>query len=206
MSRSARPGAMQRLTALLVLLVVLAGCGGAPAASGSPTATAPPTPSAVAPSDPSPSDPAASGPAASPDGAGPPASPAGGADAAAGLVAALGEAGAEVGSTGSFVTDPIGGEGIGLCVDGQVVNVYVFPTVEEREAVASRIDPEDPSNLGTAIIDWAGTPRFWQADRVLVLYLGADPAVEAGLTSVLGDPFARGEGRPPLPGPDLNAC
>ena len=108
--------------------------------------------------------------------------------------------------TGSFATDPIGGEGISLCVEGQVVNVYVFPTVEEREAAASRIDPDDPSNVGTAMIEWAGNPRFWAADRLLVLYLGRDPAVEAGITSVLGSPFARGEGRAPLPGPDLNAC
>lgn len=79
------------------------------------------------------------------------------------------------------------------------MGVYVYPTPEEREAVAARIDPTDPSNLATPIVEWAGSPKFWQADRIIVLYLGSEPGVEAGLISVLGQPFARGQGRDPGP-------
>lgn len=107
-------------------------------------------------------------------------------------------------TTGAFSTEPLGGQGIGLCVAGQQVNVYVYPTPEDRAASAARIDPIDPSNLGTAIIEWAGNPKFWQADRLIVLYLGNDPAVEAGISSVLGAPFARGQGRDP--GPNRHLC
>jgi hypothetical protein len=92
-----------------------------------------------------------------------------------------------------------------LCVDGQVVNVYVFPSVEEREAASRGIDPDDPSHIGTSVVTWMGNPRLWQAERVIVLYLGRIPAVEAGLTSILGEPFARGQGAPAV-GPDLSAC
>ena len=112
--------------------------------------------------------------------------------------------GAEVRTTGDFSTEPLGGKGIGLCVAGQEVSVYLYPTLEERAAVAARIDPQDPSNLGTSIIEWAGNPKFWQADRLIVLYLGSDPSVESGITSILGQPFARGQGRDP--GPNRHSC
>lgn len=105
---------------------------------------------------------------------------------------------------GSFNPEPLGGRGVSLCVAGQEVRVYVFATPEEQQAVAARIDPRDPSNLGTSMVAWAGDPKFWQADRIIVLYLGEQPAVEAGITSVLGQPFARGLGRDP--GPNRHAC
>lgn len=50
----------------------------------------------------------------------------------------------------------------------------------------------------------AGNPKFWQRGRILVLYLGNDPAVEGDINTVLGQPFARGQGL--APGPDLSAC
>lgn len=122
----------------------------------------------------------------------------------AGLASALESAGADVRELGSFNPDPLGGRGVILCVAGQEVRLYVFDTEKEREAVSTRIDPDDPSNLGTVMVSWAGQPKFWQAQRLLVLYLGIDPAVEAGLTSILGQPFARGQGRDP--GPGGHAC
>ena len=170
-----------RLATLLLGALIMAGC----AAAESPASSASPVPS--------PSDAAGSSPSEAPA-----------SDPPAAFVAALRDAGAEVSETGAFNTDPLGGQGIGLCVAGQQVSVYVYPTPEDREAVASRIDPTDPSNLGTSIVEWAGNPKFWQADRIIVLYLGSDPAVESGISSILGQPFARGEGRDP--GPDRHSC
>jgi hypothetical protein len=80
--------------------------------------------------------------------------------------------------------------------------VYEFASAGERAAVASRIDPVDPSNLGTSIVEWDGRPRFWQGDRILVLYLGESAATHALLTSILGPPFAEGPGRAPLQASD----
>lgn len=100
----------------------------------------------------------------------------------------------------AFNPDPLPGRGVRLCVGGQEVSVYVYPTPEERAAVAARIDRTDPSNVGTAIIEWRGDPTFWERDRLIVLYLGRDPGTEATLTEVLGAPFASGQGRDPGPG------
>ena len=120
------------------------------------------------------------------------------------LVAALQEAGAGVRVIGPFEGEPVGGQGVALCVDGNQVNVYVFADAAEAASRAAMIDPKDPSNLGTSIVSWVGNPRFWQADRLLVLYLGDDPVVETGLRAALGAPFAEGQGRGPAG--DLAAC
>lgn len=75
--------------------------------------------------------------------------------------------------------------------------MYVFPTAPSAVEGAGKIDPTDPNNVGTAIVKWDGTPRFWLFDTVLVPDLGAEEAAEALLTSVFGEPFARGQARPP---------
>lgn len=125
-------------------------------------------------------------------------------DPVAALVADLQASEAIVRELGGFNSDPLGGRGLSLCIDGQRVRVYVYQTERQREAASSRIDPADPTHIGTAIIEWAGSPKFWQRERLMVLYLGTAPAVEASLTSVLGQPFARGQGRDP--GPAHHAC
>ncbi len=121
------------------------------------------------------------------------------------LVAALQGSGATVTDLGLFNPDPLDGRGVRLCVDGQRVSVYVYATEAERAAVADAIDPTDPSHVSrTMIVEWAGNPTFWQQDRLIVLYLGLAPEVKAGLTAVLGQPFASGQGRDP--GLASNAC
>jgi hypothetical protein len=115
------------------------------------------------------------------------------------LIGDLSAAGGRIVEAGSFDAAPLSGQAALMCVNGQEVRVYSYPSDQERAAAASRIDPTDPSNVGTAIIDWAGNPRFWQRDRIVVLYLGRDQATEALLTTILGPPFARGLGRDPGP-------
>lgn len=189
---------LSRSTVLLIASLVLASCGGAAAPASPPTATSEPTPIPTVTTPPAGTAPPSEDPVEQS-----PAPDATDRDVAA-LVGALDAAGADVRVTGPFATEPVGGEGVGLCVDGQTVNVYVFPTADDSKAVADRIDPDDPSNLGTSMVSWIGAPRFWRAERLLVLYLGDDPAVESGLTSILGAPFARGEGGA-LPG-DPGKC
>lgn len=187
--RSRKPARLRErqsgVTRLLILLVITFGaaaCGSAASPASSQGSSPSPgiTPSASASGESSP------------------------ADAVAAFVADLEAAGATVSDSGAFDTDPLGGRGVVLCVAGQQVRVYEYEADAERAAVTARIDPTDPSNLGTTIIEWAGNPTFWQRDRIMVLYLGSDPAVEAAVTTVLGQPFARGQGRDP--GPDRHAC
>lgn len=124
-----------------------------------------------------------------------PASPAPSSDSVGAFGSALQDAGAEVREIGPFSPEPLSGSGTILCVDGQEVRVYAYATEDELAAAVSQINPTDPSQVGTSMVSWAGTPRFWRANRMIVLYLGDSPAIELGLTSVLGEPFARGDGR-----------
>ncbi len=110
------------------------------------------------------------------------------------LVAELEEDGSTVEEVGTFSSEPLGGSGQILCVNAEEVRVYLFGSEELASSVAARIDPNDPSNLGNAMVEWVGTPRFWQRGPMLVLYLGDDQAIENSLSSILGEPFARGVG------------
>lgn len=111
-----------------------------------------------------------------------------------GLVSDLAAASAPVRQADRFDPAPLPGQGVLLCLGREEVRVYVFPTEQARAAAAGSIDPRDPSHIGTSIVEWRGNPRFWQRDRILVLYVGPDASIEALLTTFMGPPFARGQG------------
>ena len=160
----------------LIVAIVLAGCAGATA----PTATPSPTPT-QAPESPTPEPSFRHG--------------------VEGLIADLVDADLEAAVTDSFDGQPLAFEGLVVCVNGRDVRVYSYGTEQEAVAAAARIDPHDPSNVGTAIIEWDGWPQFWQRDRILVLYQGNDEATIALLTDLMGQPFAVGRPQPQrLPG------
>lgn len=121
------------------------------------------------------------------------------------LIGDLERAGATVRRLGSLPTmPPLGGRGVALCVAGQKVRLNVYASVDEAARVADTIDATDPSHIGDSIVSWQSDPRFWQRDRVLVLYLGPEGATAQILTDVLGPPFAAGRGRQGDPAAD--AC
>jgi hypothetical protein len=105
---------------------------------------------------------------------------------------ALTEAGATVRRDAGFTADPLAGEGVNLCVNGQRVAVYSFATGDDRASGQALIDPNDPWHVGNAIVEWLGTPRFWARDLIIVGYNGADAEVQALITAALGAPFAVG--------------
>jgi hypothetical protein len=101
----------------------------------------------------------------------------------------------------SFDGEPLATVQTLLCVDGQDVRVFTYGTEQERAAAGAMIDPADPTNVGTAIVEWDGWPKFWQRDRIIVLYLGRNEGTIELLTELMGDPFAQGQDRPQrLPG------
>jgi hypothetical protein len=126
------------------------------------------------------------------------------ADGAEGLVDDLVARGAAATLGSNFLAEPLPGEGVLVCVGTEAVQVYVLRDHEAARAAAESIDRDDPSKIGTSIIDWAGRPRFWLRDRILVLYVGDSAATDAALRTLLGQPFAEAlvPGRPPLPAPD----
>lgn len=117
------------------------------------------------------------------------------------LLADLSAAGVEARVGQIFAPDPFKAQGFLLCVGTEQVRMYVFPSIGDRMQAAAKIDPTNPSNIGTAMVSWNGRPRFWQVDRLLLLYLGEDAATEAKLRDLLGPPFASGEGRALLADP-----
>ena len=118
------------------------------------------------------------------------------------LIADLGAGGATVEKGATFSSDPVGGEGTTVCVGEETIRTYEFIDHEAALAASQKIDPDDPTKIGNAVVSWMGKPRFWLRDRILVLYLGADEPTEAALLDLLGEPFAEGaEGFMPLPEP-----
>lgn len=118
-----------------------------------------------------------------------------------GLIADLKDAGVEATVGETFDGQPMAIQQTIVCADGEDVRVFVYGTEQDRAAFAARIDPDDPSNIGTAIVEWDGWPKFWQRDRIIVLYLGRDQATVGLLTQLMGDPFAEGQNQPQrLPG------
>lgn len=101
-------------------------------------------------------------------------------------------AGASVRQGDAFAADPLAGDGITLCVDGQRVAVYSFATSDDRLRGQSRIDATDPWHVGNAIVEWVGTPRFWARDLIVVGYNGSDQTLMTRMTAALGAPFAVG--------------
>jgi hypothetical protein len=119
-----------------------------------------------------------------------------------GLVADLVTAGSDARSGTTFTSEPIGGQGSTVCVGTETVRAYEFIDHEAALAASQTIDRDDPTQVGNGIVDWAGAPRFWLRDRVIVLYLGEDAATDSTLRTLLGPPFAEGQaGRLPLPEP-----
>ena len=109
-----------------------------------------------------------------------------------GLLDDLIDAGIDAEVTHAVSGDPLTQQQTVICANGQSVRVFVYGTPDESVAAARRIDPDDPTNVGTAIVEWDGWPRFWQRDRIIVLYLGRDEPTIAMLTELLGAPFAVG--------------
>ncbi|MEO6350081.1 MAG: hypothetical protein ABIP53_05465 [Candidatus Limnocylindrales bacterium] len=166
---------------LLTVLVLTVACGGGPTPTRSPLTPLPGTPS-----------PAAPGPTETPEAQ---------RHGIQGLVDDLTDSGVDAQIGDSFVGDPLATQQTIVCANGEDVRVFVYGTPEESVAAARTIDPDDPSHVGTSIVSWDGWPKFWQRDRIIVLYLGRDDGTIDVLTQLMGDPFAQGLDQPQrLPG------
>jgi hypothetical protein len=105
------------------------------------------------------------------------------------LLASLRASGAEVAIGGSITQPFFNVEGQTIAVNGADVQVFVYPTEAEATAAASEISP-DGGSTATTMITWMASPHFYQADNLIVLYVGDDDSITSLLTSVLGEQFA----------------
>ena len=68
------------------------------------------------------------------------------------------------------------------------LQVYEYTDAEARAADAAQITPD--GNLTTVMITWIAPPHFFCGERIIVLYLGDDPAAIELFTDLLGPQFA----------------
>ena len=76
---------------------------------------------------------------------------------------------------------------------GAVTSTAMIESYEYDEAAAANADAGTIDGDGsprTYRITWTAPPHFYRSERLIVLYVGADPAVTRLLTGVLGPQFA----------------
>ena len=69
------------------------------------------------------------------------------------------------------------------------VQLFEYDSASAASADAQKIS-SDGSGTATTKISWVGPPHFFLKGRVMVLYVGSDPAVLTLLQSLLGPQFA----------------
>ena len=79
--------------------------------------------------------------------------------------------------------------GFSIQVNGSSVQVFEYNSAEDAEADASLVS-SDGSSIGTSMPFWVDDPHFYYKEKIIVLYVGDDPAIEELLESVLGRQFA----------------
>jgi len=79
--------------------------------------------------------------------------------------------------------------GFSIQVNGASVQVFEYSTAEDAEADASLVST-DGSSIGTSMPFWVDVPHFYYKEKIIVLYVGDDSAIEELLESVLGSQFA----------------
>lgn len=76
-----------------------------------------------------------------------------------------------------------------LDVNGEDVQVFEYESADAMQADAAQVSP-DGGSIGTSMVSWVAAPHFYQAGRILVLYVGDDAAVMELLENALGPQFA----------------
>ena len=79
--------------------------------------------------------------------------------------------------------------GFSIQVNDSSVQVFEYNSAEDAEADASLVSL-DGSSIGTSMPFWIDDPHFYYKEKIIVLYVGDDPAIEELLESVLGSQFA----------------
>ena len=107
----------------------------------------------------------------------------------ASLVDALDAAGATVEQAESVEQVFFSVPGQIIRVNGADVQVFEYEAAEAMKTDAAQVSA-DGGSIGTSMITWVATPHFYQAGRILVLYIGDDQAILDLLEGILGPQFA----------------
>jgi len=83
-----------------------------------------------------------------------------------------------------------------LIVNGEEVQVFVYPDEAARKSDSDQISP-DGTKIGTTMVTWMDQPNFWAQGPIIALYVGTDATAIELLTRVLGDPITTHTGNAP---------
>ncbi len=109
------------------------------------------------------------------------------------FIARLQEAGAEVILAGPIPGPVFSVGGQVLTVNGHRVSAYVYESAQEAHSAAAGISPDGSSireDGRASQIEWVDVPHFFNAGRLIVLYVGRDTAVLSRLVGILGPQIA----------------
>lgn len=81
-------------------------------------------------------------------------------------------------------------EGVLITIDDEEdIQVFEYQTAPAMEQEASQVAP-DGNSVGTSMMMWVDNPHFYKSGRLIVLYLGDNPATLSLLNKVMGSQFA----------------
>lgn len=75
-------------------------------------------------------------------------------------------------------------EGRAYKVNGADIQMFEFPEEAGAQSSMAKLNPD--GNPPNTMIDWVGPPHFYQAGRVVALYVGDDQKIMDALTAILG--------------------
>ncbi|MDQ6891203.1 MAG: hypothetical protein M3167_00790 [Acidobacteriota bacterium] len=74
-------------------------------------------------------------------------------------------------------------------VEGDDLQVFVYPTETAAAADASRIAPSGGA-IGTTALRWIAPPHFFRRGAMIAIYLGSDRRIREALSAELGGQIA----------------
>jgi hypothetical protein len=162
-----------RLALLIIFAFIVIGCAGNSAINSKSTSSTVPT-EPLATEAPSTESPATKSP---------------GVEDKESFISALEASGATVETADTITQDFFSVEGQIIRVNGVDLQVFEYESPEAMENEASQVAP-DGGSIGTSMVTWVDTPHFYNAGRIIVLYVGSDQTVLGLLENVLGPQFA----------------
>jgi hypothetical protein len=107
----------------------------------------------------------------------------------ASIVAALQAAGATTNVGDPVMQDFFTPEGQIITVNGADIQVFEYADAAAMESEAAQVAP-DGGSIGTSMVTWMDAPHFYKIGRLIVLYVGSDPAILDLLKQLIGPQFA----------------
>jgi len=107
----------------------------------------------------------------------------------ASFIAALQASNATTEIADPIIQDFFSPEGSIIKVNGADVQVFEYENSQAMESEASMVAP-DGGSIGTSMVTWMDAPHFYKVGRIIVLYVGSDPAILGLLEKVIGPQFA----------------